>query len=132
MVTLEKLTDAALRLHKMEFPILEGIIANANTSSSYQLSDTLLIYVEVEVVNNEINFDSSLRGADHLLHGNACHSLVVHVVGGDHDAGLGPIDLVPEQVPKFIVVLQDFNLVHLFNGLKNISETRSIPLLPCN
>ena len=113
MIALEKLAYSAFRPEKVPMPSCERIITNANASSCMELVDTVLVYVEVEVVNYQINFNASFGCIDKFLHGNACDCFVVHIISSYHYQVLRSVNFVPKRVPKGVVVVVQLNFWRL-------------------
>ena len=90
-------------------PPSEGVVANANTASCVQLVNTLLVDIEVKVIYNKIDFDTSFSSIDQFLHSNTSYSLVIHVISSYHYHVLSSVNFVPQNVPKGIIVVVKLN-----------------------
>lgn len=103
VVPLEELRDSASE--EVHLPVGERVVANTDASCLFQRFDECLVRVVVQVVDHEVDSDSAFGCVDHFLKSNAGHGLVIHVVSRNADTVLGIIDLVPQQIPKPIVIL---------------------------
>ena len=74
-----------------------------------ELVDTILVYVEVEIIDDQIYFNASFGCIDKFLHGNARDCFVVHIVCSYHYQVLRSVNFVPKRVPKGVVVVVQLN-----------------------
>ncbi len=114
MIALEKLAHSALGPEEVAVPSCEGVIPNANTPCCVEFVDTVLVNIEVEVVDYQINFNASFRCVDKFLHGDTCNCFVVHIVSSYHYQVLRSVYFVPERIPKCVVVIVQLNFRLLY------------------
>ena len=74
-----------------------------------ELVDTILVYVEVEIIDDQIYFNASFGCIDKFLHSNARDCFVVHIVSSYHYQVLRSVNFVPKRVPKSVVVVVQLN-----------------------
>lgn len=107
MISLKELRDATTK--KVHPPVSKRVVSNANSTSCLKLSNELLVRVKVEIVNDQVDFDTAPGCVGHLLESDSRNCLVIHVVGCYAHAVLCDVNFVPQKVPKTIVVLVNTN-----------------------
>ena len=103
VITLEKLRDSAPK--EVHSPVGKRVIANANAACFLELRDEFLVWIVVQVVDDEVGLDASVRSIGHLLEGYPGHCFVIHIVRRDANTVPGFVYFVPQEIPKAIVVL---------------------------
>lgn len=105
MVPLEELGDATLK--DVQPPVSKWVVPDYDSACLLKFGDEVLLRVEVEIVDDEVDGDAAFGRVRHLLQRDARNRLVVHVIRCYADAVLSLVHLVPEQVPKAVIVLVD-------------------------
>ena len=94
MVTLEELRDTSLK--EVHTPVSKRIIPDADAACLLEFRHKSLIRVEVEVINDKVARDTAFGGVRHFLKGDACHHLVIHVVGADEHTMSRLVNFAPK------------------------------------
>ena len=102
MISLEKLRDSAAE--EVHSPVGKRVIANAYAAGCLELRHELLVWIVVQVVDDEVDLDASVCSVGHLLECDAGHCLVVHIIRRYANTVLCFVDFVPQEVPKSIIV----------------------------
>ena len=93
--------------------LVEGVVSDYDTTSLFKTRDTVLVRIEVQIIDDEVDFDSPFGCIGQLLKRDSCNHLVVHVVSCDACQMFCFVNFIPKQIPELVIVLIDSNFLLL-------------------
>jgi len=111
VVAVEELRNTPSK--EVHAPIRKRVVTDAYSTSLLKAPDCLFVSVVIEVIDDKVDFNSSVCSVCKFLEGNTSDCLVVHVVSGDACIMLSSIDFLPEQVPEAVVIFVYAHLLFL-------------------